>query len=316
MVVRILCLNHKRTQCGVYEYGKRLFNIWKHNHSDKFEFVFEEIDTIQEYHALPFATFDAVVYNFHGSTMPWLRDHTIQRKCKNFYIPHECFLKQMDAHLDTQPDINELALPRPIFEVDVKTVVPSSNSKRDFIYSYTDTKIPIIGSFGFGFDNKGFDKIVQIVSEQYDEAVIKLLIPFAFFGDVEGHLSKHMANVCASKMTKPGIKLIVSHEYLTDEEVLLFLSKNTINMFLYDYMHGRGISSTIDYALSVNTPLMISDSYMFRHIYNDCICYTKVSIEECIKHSLEYLQQYKQAYSHKKCTEAIERILLKLLNKQ
>ena len=37
---------------------------------------------------------------------------------------------------------------------------------------------------------------------------------------------------------------------------------------MYDSMVGRGISSTIDYALSVKKPLGISDSYMFRNIYD------------------------------------------------
>ena len=63
-------------------------------------------------------------------------------------------------------------------------------------------------------------------------------------------------------------------------------------------MHGRGISSAIDYAISVKKPIGISDSYMFRNIYNDSICLYKVSIEECLQNSTEHCRQFLEKYSH------------------
>ena len=59
-------------------------------------------------------------------------------------------------------------------------------------------------------------------------------------------------------------------------------------------MHGRGISSTIDYAISVNVPIGISDSYMFRNIYSDSICLYKNSIADCLKTNIcsIYLDKY------------------------
>ena len=38
---------------------------------------------------------------------------------------------------------------------------------------------------------------------------------------------------------------------------LYFLKSNSMNIFLYDTMVGRGTSSVIDYALSVNTPCLV-----------------------------------------------------------
>ena len=63
-------------------------------------------------------------------------------------------------------------------------------------------------------------------------------------------------------------------------------------------MNGRGISSTIDYALSVKTPLGISDSYMFRNIYDDKICLYKIPIDTCLQGSTEYCKQFLEKYSH------------------
>ena len=67
-------------------------------------------------------------------------------------------------------------------------------------------------------------------------------------------------------------------------------------MFMYDRMQGRGISSALDHALSVNVPIAISNSYMFRHIYNDSICADINSLEQ-IRQQLPYLDQFKEKYS-------------------
>jgi len=67
---------------------------------------------------------------------------------------------------------------------------------------------------------------------------------------------------------------------------------------MYDKCENRSISSVIDYAISVNTPIGISNSLMFQHIYNDDICLYNVSIDECIKNNskfrnnIEYMQHF------------------------
>ena len=99
---------------------------------------------------------------------------------------------------------------------------------------------------------------------------------------------------------------MIIHDFLDDNDILYFLSKNTINVFLYDYMHGRGISSTIDFALSVDTPLAISDSYMFRHIYDDSICLYKTSFQDCMSNSMSIITKFRDIYSHKNSIEFIE----------
>ena len=73
---------------------------------------------------------------------------------------------------------------------------------------------------------------------------------------------------------------MIHTDFVNENDLLIFLQSNTMNIFLYDNLHGRGISSTIDYALSVRRPLGISDSFMFRHIYSDEICLYKNSIQK------------------------------------
>jgi hypothetical protein len=97
-------------------------------------------------------------------------------------------------------------------------------------------------------------------------------------------------------------------KFASDEEILYFLSKNTANIFLYDLSFGRGPSSVIDYALSVNTPLCINDSYMFNHIYNDDICVCKNSIQKCINNS-HILDLYRKKWCHNKLVEKLNQII-------
>jgi len=169
---------------------------------------------------------------------------------------------------------------------------------------YTENHIPIFGSFGFGFFNKGFDRIIHSVNDQYDNAIIKLIITVPDY-----ETNKQKPFIIAKALThlprKKGIILMITHEFFTQDELLYFLSLNTLNIFLYDYMPGRGISSVIDYALSVNVPIGISNSVMFRHIYNDCICLYTSSISQIIN-NVDYLNQFKELYSDQKLISKFE----------
>lgn len=296
--MKILFLNHKKQQCGVYQYGLRLYDIIKN--SVDIEYIYKEIDCYNEYNAIDANTFNGIIYNYHQSTMPWLNKNNIFKN-KSICIPHESRADFFDIVCDPNPDIiethNKYAIPRPLFEninEIIKNVVYGSTDNQKFIESYANDNIPIFGSFGFA--NKGFDKIVKIINDNYDEAIIKFIIPIADFDPNSHNTNNDVNNACSLANKKKKIKLLISHNFFSNEEILKFLKLNTLNIFLYDYMDGRGISSAVDYALSVRKPLAISDSYMFRHIYSDKICLYKTTIKNCIDNSIDYCDQYLTKY--------------------
>jgi len=300
----ILFLNHSDEACGVYQYGKRLFNIIKKD--EDIQYLYKEVKNVQEYRAIieQMTNISGIIYNYHSSTMNWLTSHTIQKKVINIGIPHESNSNMFDklCELDPMKQIteNEYKIPRPIFE-DIDFIINklqySTSSIRDFITAYTDTTVPIFGSFGFGFKNKGFDKIIKMVNEQYDHAVIKLIITQAKYGNYSTE-AIDIKNECMNIPVKDGIRVMITNEFFSDEEMLLFLKFNTMNLFLYDHMYGRGISSTIDYAISVKKPIGISDSYMFRHIYSDAICVYKTPLAQCMIQSDEVISRFLLENSH------------------
>jgi len=70
-------------------------------------------------------------------------------------------------------------------------------------------------------------------------------------------------------VSKDGVKLVTSHEFLEKEQLLDFLAQNTLNAFFYDRCEGRGISSAIENALAVHRPIAITRSNMFRHVLSE-----------------------------------------------
>lgn len=316
--MKVLFINNIYKQCGVYQYGLRIYEILQPlgiSPPQDIEYIYREIHHYAEYiQALSEnPEIQYVIYNYHQTTISWLNTNNIQRKVKNIGIIHESPDNLFDIVIQIEPDSLEnnrhYSIPRPIFENIHFSEVIVSQTRRDFIQKYTDTSLPIFGSFGFGFEFKGFEKIIQNINEQYEEAIIKFVIPVAHYDGNYNRINE-IHNSCFSFPRKPGIKLMITHEFFTNTELLQFLHSNTMNIFLYDTLQNRSISSTIDYALSVKKPLGISDSHMFRHIYDDSICVYKTPIATIMENSVEYCKVFVEKYSHDNMRAKFREILL------
>lgn len=307
--MEILFINSCEKQCGIYQYGKRLYDILKKSNN---KYIYQEMSNIEEYLSLINNEYDCILYNYHPDTLFWLNDNNKSKTHKNIAFYHEggLFLT-FDYVISVNPvDINSIS--RCLVENITKQEIIDEEIK-EFINYKRDGDI-IIGSFGFGFHNKGFTKIIDIVNEQYDSAIIKLVMPNSFFGDNDGKISLHVEELCHQHNKKEKIKLLITHKFLTDTELLDFLSSNDINLFLYDKMEGRGPSSTIDYALSVKKPIGISNSSMFNHIYDDKICVYKNSINDIINNSTTYLSQFNEKWSNENLISQCEIYIKHVLN--
>ena len=316
----VLFLNHKIQSCGVYQYGLRVFNILQKSNTNTY--IYKEIENYNEYIDITnIIKPNIIIYNYHAATMTWLNNNNILKNTKNIGIPHESNSDMFDLILSIDPNESEtnkiFGIPRPIYE-NVDKIVNNyeiTNKKIEEFINYTEgSNVPIFGSFGFGFLNKGFDKIIQIVNDNYDYAIIKLTITFAHFDPKKDENIKQILQICNSIIRKPNVKLMILTDFLTNEEVLLFLKSNTCNIFLYDKLEGRGASSVIDYAISVNKPFIISDSFMFHHIYSDDICVYKTNIKDAIENSKKLLPNLLEKYNNKNLINKIDSIINTLNN--
>jgi len=319
--MQILFLNSWQKKCGVYQYGLRLFSILIK--SNKHEYTYKEVVDYDDYNSIVTTSYNGIFYNYHAGTMEWLNSGNIFKNISNIALQHdlaEYYMFDVIIKIDTslQKQINQTrqalnepfryTIPRPIY-VNIPKIETNS-SFNDFI-NYSVEGIPIFGSFGFISPRKGFSRIVELINKQYDNAIIKFLIPFDGWNNSrcidEATLE---LNNCYQNNKNPNIKIMICQDFVDHVNVLHFLQSTTLNLFLYendDYDHG--VSSVIDFALSVNTPFAISYSKWFRHIYNDIICVEKYDLNYIIQNSSTYLNNLRLEHSNKKLIEKMDLII-------
>lgn len=310
---KILFVARRALRCGIADYGKRVFHILKN--SKNFEFIWCEIDDEQEFlQNYKIHNPDFVIFNYYHSIMYFINDNTISKinNTPNMLLHHEgevtfnptCVL-DIDYMIPERPHENFFTSTRPIFE--------------DLNFEDTiQSDVVTIGSFGFGFKNKQLPKIAKMVCEQFDNAVLKFNVPFAMFGDNDGISAKTEINKVKEviNQTNKNIELIVNHDFLNHNEMLRFLYDNDINIFLYGREENQhGLSSSIDYALSVKKPIGVSHSSMYRHINSikPSIVVEDTPIKEIIQNGFNPLKSVYELNSNKNLLEKYEYIISKFL---
>ena len=310
---KIMFVNRSKKNCGIIDYGIRLHNIIKK--SKKFLVYFSEVENADEFvHSYNYIKPDLILYNYYPTVLPFIDDNLLSniRHIPHVVIHHELWTKFTPNGVlvvdSTSPDFesnNIYSLPRPLFE--------NVEFKDRKTYPY-----PVIGSFGFGFQDKNFPRIADLVCQQFDKAIIRLNIPFATFGDESGHLAYKEVDKITDVIAKTNknIQLICTHDFLNHSEMLEFLHNNDVNIFLYDKHSDRSLSSTIDYALSVKKPIAISDSWMFRHINNvePSIIVDNTPINDIISNGIEPLKPIYEKYSNESLINKFEYAISKILN--
>lgn len=311
---RILFVSHREEQCGVYQYG---LNIAKAiQKSTKYLFKYLECSNPDDFiNGVANIKPSAIIYNYHPSTLPWLSKKIISKtKVTNLGIIHEVTQKVADLLDDELFDYH--IAPDPTLLLKNTIVLKTGRLIPAYINTLELPPVPIIGSFGFGLQGKGFEQLIATVQQEYDRAEIRLHIPFAAFGDSKGEQAITIAKFCQDLVFKPEIKLSISHKFLNQDELLDFLAQNTLNAFFYDKYYGRGISSVIDYALAVQRPIAITRSTMFRHIISasPSICIENSSLKQIIANGIDPLKSFCKEWNESNLIWDYERIIDQVLN--
>jgi hypothetical protein len=304
---KVLITNHKDEECGVYQYGKRFASVLIDSVSDDYEYFYLEVFNKNEFieninKILP----DIVIHNYLDITMPWF-DSECFYLLKNRNVPQGLIVHNIgysnafDFFLHQHPFYPENGInhpiPRPLFKYE-----SSERQSRD---------IPKINTFGFAFSIKKYESIVQLVNDSFEEAEINMHLTISKFFPNHGELEK-IKNDCFSKITKSGIKLNISSDFKSNNEILDFLDDADLNIFLYqNYNNYNGISSVIDYALSVKRPIAICKSNMFAHLHhvNPSICIEDSNVKEIIKNGTQPIEHLYLLWGQEKFTESIEKII-------
>lgn len=312
---KILFISHQKTQCGVYEFGKNITDVLCD--SQRYDFIRVECSSLAELQAaIELNQPVAIIYNYMPELLPWAATKIIPRFYRNnlatikvpqIGIIHEVTQGVADRATDYRNKyffgtytklLNSLfdyyIAADPTLLLKNPVVYKTGRLVKHYQNNFSEPKMPIIGSFGFATAKKGFEKIVQLVQRDFDQAIIRLNVPVADFGDQDGVNAKTVEDNCRRLLVKPGIELNITHDFLDTKGLLDFLAQNTINVFLYEDTTARGISSVTDNALSVYRPIAISDSLMFRHMLGaqPSICVNDNDLSTIIKNGFSPLDKY------------------------
>jgi len=306
----VLLVSHAvKQRCGIYQFGAQLATALQS--SKRYAFSYAECSNEADYWAATARVKPAlIIYNHSPTTMPWLRRGIMRRaRAAQVGVIHEVTQAVADGADDSLFEFH--IAPDPTLELRNPTVFKTGRLVPDFRNDVQAPRVPTIGSFGFGTHGKGFDVLIERVQAEFDEAVIRLHIPFSDFFDAAGSSARAIADRCRGLVTKPGVSIELSHDFLTNEQLLGFLAGNSLNAFLYDDQPGRGISSVIDHALAVRRPIAVSRSSMFRHLHRvePPVTVEDASLREILARGFAPLAPYAAAWTQAALVADYERIV-------
>lgn len=290
---KVLIINHTKVACGTYQFAKRIYDIVKN--SEKVDYVYRDVENRNEYLAIiKKETPNFEIINWHKDRIDWLleTDVTENKKAKHYFLFHDgstfshydkyIFSGEMPNYPTSIPVEKSILLPRPL--IDYKGIYPVN-------------QVPTIGSFGFATDHKRFPELVTLVNETFKEAHIRLHITSPYFGVTEGYNLPKIITKCHENNINPKVKLTISSNFVDDQALLNFLASNDVNVFNYAYMNNPGISSAVDYALSVKRPFAVTKNNLFRHVAKDEILLECNTISDIMDRGLVPFEEYYDKWS-------------------
>ena len=271
-----LFVNTAKANCSIHESGKMCYDCLIL--STEYTIDYQEVSQTQRSISLDY---DFYVFNYHAVTMGWL-DVAYVKNLPGFkativleILPNNPFVmcreEDFDAFVVLDPTLQSVnpkvyKFPRPL--EDLKPTAP-----------YIEKLIPEVGTFGFATSGKGFDKVIDAVNREFDEAIVKINIPSgdyvpqADFDKLIGDLSTYP--------TKEGVKVLITNNFLDKQQLIDWCTQNTINVFLYN-RNIAGLSATTDQAITSGRPLVVSADNTFRHIHQYIKPYPFQSLKEAI----------------------------------
>jgi hypothetical protein len=260
-----------------------------------------------------------VIYNYHPYSTPWLENPVLRQTFPNVFhikLDHEVIQRTVDNFIPSTSDGWRYVV------ADAPDCVGTDNF---FIVNrllpatptvkYTEPPKPIIGFQGFSAPYKGIARLAQQVNQEFDEAVIRLHMPYAYFIGRNGQDAEKRVAEVKSIITKPGIDIIYSHELLETQEIVDMMAQNTINCYFYDYLPESGIASSPDYALAARRPIAVTRSNMMRNFWdiNPSVCIDTSSLKQIIANGTAPLEPLYAAYSVESVFADYKTMLDKLL---
>ena len=286
--MKILFINSFKPQCGVYQYGKNLYDILTQVHGH--EFFYAPVQSLEEaVYAYNTVSPDVVIVNYQSGVTGFLSPAggRVFPKSKNICILHESLqdfsFSAYDYFWFGDPNWGDgqrkISIPRFLFEYTNNNPIPAT---------------PTFGTFGFAYPGKDYQNMLGLIQDEYDEAIFRIHTPR---NQIIPDFTGQMLSVL-EPMKKPGVEIKITHEFLSRHGVLDFLGSNTANIFLYNKTNELdGISSVIDYGIACKRPMIINNNNLFRHVSDRPIVVPGNSIRDIVSHGTAPLSDLYEKWS-------------------
>jgi hypothetical protein len=283
--MKILYVNPSNHECGIHQYGLRVYNALKTYLSDwcdcEIHYV-ENYDNVDNHiNILNELQPNIVLYSFNDTAMPFVKQYM---QSPDSTIHHIAISHEQEQIVIDNPGVfpddwiggnlfinwighdptissnrpNVFNATRPILRSDFKTTIKNDNRI-------------VFGNSGFGHRRKMHYEMLTAIQNEFDEAVIRFNMPPSHFGDKHCIESRAIADHCRSLIHKPGIELQVTHElFKTEQDLVEWMYGNDVNIYFSQQWEVpyqmRGVNSSPDTALSTRRPLIVNRSSMTRHL--------------------------------------------------
>lgn len=162
-----------------------------------------------------------------------------------------------------------------------------------------DNGYPVIGSFGFIRDQKGYREIAEAIkelSEEYPNIKLLLVAPEHEFG------SSSYEETFYSYIEDLGIsdRVVLTREYMEEGKLLLTLS--CVDIFVLNYKPskaGGGNSAAIKTLMRAQRPIIVSDTFYFADMGNEVSKIGNMSslaVKEAIRKQLKAPEEIRNQY--------------------
>ena len=297
-----LFLNTSKANCSIHESGRMVFDCLKL--SDKYDLDYQELSAQKREIS---TAYDFYAFNYHHATMGWLDTKSVRRlpglkltfiletlRNNPFVLcPPDAF--DVYCALDPTMDVADkrvYAFPRPL--------EPAPEMR-----AFREPEIPIIGSFGFATQGKGFELVVDAVNKEFERAKVRINMPPGTYTHSE--VADQIIEMC-QRTAKDGVEVSITRDYMDKDELIQWCGQNTLNCFLYN-RNVPGLSATTDQAISSGRPLAISTNETFRHIHARVLPYPLRSLKESIAVSAGEVAQLQKDWAPQKFAARFEEIL-------
>lgn len=286
----LLYINHGLgTRCGVHAYGVRHFSVIAE--SPHYDAVYRECNSLAEFQQCHEEIRPDIIFvNYMPVVMPWLtpsspRPSTLMVVVQHFFDQHSVV-----GELDAYGGLFDLMVCLdPSLSTDDERIFAHARPVLRAKINRQKLSDPVqIGSFGFALHHKRFPLVVEEADRSFERADVNLHLTV---GDFTGDHVDSVVVACHVQ-ARPGITVRHTSDYLSDTDLISRLSQNHINALFYEFPPGSaGLSSAVDYLISAQRPVLITDCDLFRHVRNHLPLYPATSMRDIAENYDFYQEQ-------------------------